>query len=72
MSEASALPPLSPGDVLAYANAGAYGVWSSPALFHGSPLPAEVAFDGTSIQVMRERLPAQSILAGQRHLTHLN
>ena len=68
MSEASALPPLSPGDVLAYANAGAYGVWSSPALFHGSPLPAEVAFDGSSIQVMRERLPAQSILAGQRHV----
>jgi diaminopimelate decarboxylase len=68
MSEASPLPPLSAGDVLAYPNAGAYGVWSSPALFHGSPLPAEIAFDGDECQVMRDRRAAASILEGQRQL----
>jgi len=68
LAESSLLPSLSPGDVLAFANAGAYGLWSSPAMFHGSPLPAEVAFDGTTIQLMRERRPAQSILEGQRRL----
>lgn len=68
MVEASPLPKLSPGDVLAFANAGAYGLWSSPALFHCSPLPAEVAFDGSVIHVMRERKLAQSILEDQHHV----
>lgn len=67
MCESSELPELSPGNVLAFTNAGAYGVWSSPALFHGSPLPAEVAFDGGSFQLLRERKPATSILDGQMH-----
>jgi len=66
--EASPLPQLSPGDVLAFANAGAYGLWSSPSLFHASPLPAEVAFDGSTIQLMRERKSAQSILDDQHHV----
>ncbi len=66
--ESSPLPRLTPGNVLAFANAGAYGLWSSPALFHGSPLPAEVAFDGCAIHVMRERQPARSILEGQQHV----
>ena len=70
LSQASALPPLSPGNVLAFANAGAYGLWSSPALFHGSPLPAEVAFDGTSITLMRPRPTARSILDDQNHVIH--
>ena len=68
LAESSRLPRLSPGDVLAFANAGAYGLWSSPALFHGSPLPAEIAFDGERIHVMRERRPAGSILDDQRHV----
>ena len=68
MIEASPLPSLSAGDVLAFANAGAYGLWSSPALFHGSPLPAEVAFDESSVHLMRERRPPQSILEDQRHV----
>ena len=71
MIEASPLPPLSPGDVLAFPHAGAYGLWSSPVLFHGSPLPAEVAFDGSAIHVMRDRKPAQSILEDQRHVNML-
>ena len=67
MSEAGQLPDLDAGNVLAFQNAGAYGVWSSPALFHGSPLPAEVAFDGNTIQLLRERRPAGSILDDQAH-----
>ncbi|HUG70647.1 MAG TPA: alanine racemase [Pirellulaceae bacterium] len=66
--QSSPLPRLSPGDVLAFGNAGAYGLWSSPALFHGSPLPAEAAFDGSEIHLMRERKPARSILEDQCHV----
>jgi diaminopimelate decarboxylase len=66
--EASQLPNLSTGDVLAFGNAGAYGMWSSPVLFHGSPIPAEVAFDGSSIHVMRQRKAACSILDDQHHV----
>ena len=62
------LPELSAGDVLAFANAGAYGLWSSPALFHSSPLPAEVAFDGAELHLMRQRQPIQSILRDQLHV----
>lgn len=69
MTEAGELPKLSVGDVLAYPNAGAYGVWSSPAIFHATPLPAEVAFDGSLIEVMRPRKPARSILDDQLHIT---
>ena len=68
LTESSLLPHLEPGNVLAFANAGAYGLWSSPAMFHGSPLPAEVAFDGSEIQLMRERRSARSILDDQRHI----
>ena len=68
LAESTLLPPLKPGDVLGFPNAGAYGLWSSPALFHGSPLPTEVAFDGATIQLMRERLPASSILDDQKHV----
>lgn len=66
LAESSPLPALKPGDVLAFATAGAYGLCSSPALFHGLPLPAEVAFDGASISLFRERPGAQRILEGQR------
>jgi diaminopimelate decarboxylase len=68
MIEAALLPELRRGDVLAFANAGAYGIWSSPALFHGSPLPTEVAFDDSNIHLMRERKPASSILDDQKHV----
>jgi diaminopimelate decarboxylase len=68
MAEAALLPSLAPGNVLAFANAGAYGMWSSPAMFHAYPLPAEFAFDGTTIEVMRSPQPARSILDGQNHV----
>ena len=68
MLESARLPKLVRGDILAFPNTGAYGVWSSPAMFHGSPLPAEVAFDGESIHMMRERKPATSVLNDQFHV----
>jgi diaminopimelate decarboxylase len=68
LAEAAALPPLSPGDVLAFPNAGAYGLSASPTLFHCYPAPAEVAFEGATVEPMRARLPAQSLLDGQARL----
>jgi diaminopimelate decarboxylase len=59
------MPPLTPGDVLAFPNAGAYGLAASPWLFHSHPAPAEVAFEGSSIQPLRPRKPPESVLDGQ-------
>jgi diaminopimelate decarboxylase len=63
--EARLLPPLAPGDVLAFPNAGAYGLGASPWLFHCHPAPAEVAFDGKAIQPLRLRRPPVSVLDDQ-------
>jgi diaminopimelate decarboxylase len=68
LAEASLLPPLSVGDLLAFPNAGAYGLTASPALFHGHPVPAEFAFEGMSLNLLRARQPAQNILEGQARL----
>ena len=68
MIESTPLPPLSTGDVIAFGNAGAYGLWSSPVMFHGSPLPAEVAFEGEEVHVMRHRKPALTVLDDQLHV----
>lgn len=68
LAEATPLPSLLPGDVLAFANAGAYGIWASATHFHGFAPPAEVAFDGTTIQLMRERQSPGSLLDGQMHV----
>ena len=68
MAEARPLPPLAPGDVLAFPNAGAYGLGGSPFAFHAHPAPAEVAFEGTRIDVLRARRPVQSVLDGQSRL----
>jgi diaminopimelate decarboxylase len=65
LAEARPLPPLQVGDVLAFPNAGAYGLGASPWQFHGHPPPAEVAFEGSAIQPLRPRLPPESVLAGQ-------
>jgi diaminopimelate decarboxylase len=70
LAESSPLPPLAPGDVLAFPNAGAYSLVASPCLFHGQPLPAEVVFEGTRIEVIRARQPIHSILEGQSRLSH--
>src|SRR5262249_3234087 len=68
LAEGSPLPPLAPGDVLAFPNAGAYGLGASPWSFHGHPAPAEVAFDDTRIESIRARLPARAVLEGQARL----
>lgn len=68
LSEACLLPALAASNVLAYPNAGAYGLWASPALFHALPMPAEVAFDGETIHLMRPRRPAADVLENQRHV----
>jgi diaminopimelate decarboxylase len=68
LAAAAPLPVLSPGDVLAFPNAGAYGLSASPTLFHCYPVPAEVAFEGATIEPMRSRLPARSLLEGQARL----
>jgi diaminopimelate decarboxylase len=65
MAEARPLPPLSPGDVLAFPNAGAYGLGASPWQFHGHPIPAEAAFLGTKIQLLRARQSPESVVEGQ-------
>jgi len=68
LADGALLPPLSPGNVLAFANAGAYGLWSSPVVFHGNTPPAEIAFDGSNVTLMRPRQAAAGILDGQRHV----
>jgi diaminopimelate decarboxylase len=69
LAESSPLPPLAPGDVLAFPNAGAYGLSASPIFFHGHPAPAEVAFSGTTMELIRERQSSESVLAGQNPLS---
>jgi diaminopimelate decarboxylase len=69
LTEASLLPQLAPGDVLAFPNVGAYGLYASPCLFHGHPLPAEVAFDGMRLAALRHRRAVQSVLEGQSLLS---
>jgi diaminopimelate decarboxylase len=65
LAEARPLPPLSAGDVLAFPNAGAYSFAASPWLFHAHPAPAEVAFDGDELFVLRPRRTPESVLDGQ-------
>jgi diaminopimelate decarboxylase len=69
LAEARPLPPLAVGDGLAFPNAGAYGLGASPWLFHGHPVPAEVAFDGTKIEVLRHRQAVWAVLEGQVRLS---
>jgi diaminopimelate decarboxylase len=65
LAEAKPLPTLLPGDVLAFANAGAYGLSAAANLFHCHPLPAEVAFEGEHVQLIRARPALRSLLEGQ-------
>ena len=68
LAEGALLPRLAPGEVLAFRNAGAYGLAASPYFFHCSSPPAEAAFDGTWIELLRPRPSAASVLDGQRRL----
>lgn len=68
LAEACLLPPLAPGDVLGFPNVGAYGLTAAPALFLSHSLPAEVAFDSTSIALLRARLSVADLLALQERV----
>jgi diaminopimelate decarboxylase len=68
MAEARPLPALNLGDVLAFPNAGAYGLGASPFSFHAHPAPCEVAFEGPRIDVLRVRPGIRSVLEGQQRL----
>ena len=49
-----ALPKTAPGDVLAIANSGAYGLTASPTRFISHPEPAEVLLDGEDMVAVSE------------------
>src|SRR5207249_8103140 len=65
LAEAAQLPPLGLGDVLAFPNAGAYGLGASPFYFHCHPAPAEVAFAGMRVEPLRLRQSVRDMLRGQ-------
>jgi diaminopimelate decarboxylase len=69
LAEAYPLPPLAPGDVVVFPNAGAYGLCASPWSFNGHPIAAEVVFDGKRIETIRSRPPTRAVLEGQMRLT---
>lgn len=59
------LPDLAPGDLMAFADAGAYGsVMSST--YNARPLAAEVLVDGSRFAVTRPRQTHEALLAAQR------
>jgi aldehyde dehydrogenase (NAD+) len=68
LAEAYPLPPLLPGDVVAFPNAGAYGLCASPWSFNGHPIAAEAVFDGKRIETIRARPPVRAVLEGQVRL----
>jgi diaminopimelate decarboxylase len=65
LAEAAPLPSVTVGDVLAFPTAGAYGLSASPALFLSHPVPAEVAFHGSLMELLRPRPAAHELLTGQ-------
>jgi diaminopimelate decarboxylase len=65
LAEDRLLPELTLGDVLAFPNAGAYGLGASPHAFHAHLAPTEVAFEKDQIHVLRPRQTVRSILDGQ-------
>jgi len=64
LAEGSLLPALALGDVLAFPNAGAYGLTASPMLFLSHPAPAEVVFDGLEMRLLHPHQIAPGSLTG--------
>ncbi len=58
------LPPMKPGSLVAFLDAGAYGAAMS-STYNSRPLAAEVLVDGTRFAVVRERQTQEALLAGQ-------
>lgn len=69
--ESSMLPAVSVGDILAFPNGGAYSLSASPLSFLSHPLPAEVAFDGMTAELIRARQTVEAMLDSQSQLEHL-
>jgi diaminopimelate decarboxylase len=70
LAESCLLPSLSAGAVLAFPNAGAYGLAASPLNFHGHQAPSEAAFTATTIELIRTRPRLRDLLQGQHLLGH--
>jgi diaminopimelate decarboxylase len=59
------LPPLEPGSLVAFLDAGAYGA-SMSSTYNARPLAAEVMVDGARFAVVRPRQTQDALLAGQQ------
>ena len=59
------LPPLTPGDLLAVFDAGAYGM-SMASTYNDQPLPAEVLVQGSSFDIIRPRQTIADLLRPMR------
>jgi diaminopimelate decarboxylase len=55
LAEAAMLPQLTAGDILAFPNAGAYGLTAAPTHFLSHPSPPEIGFEGDRTAVLRQR-----------------
>jgi diaminopimelate decarboxylase len=69
--ESTILSAVTVGDVLAFPNGGAYGLSASPVSFLSHELPAEVAFDGAAIELIRPRQTVAALLHGQMTIQDL-
>lgn len=68
LAEQVTLPEPAVGDILAFADAGAYGLSAAPTNFLSHPAPPEVAVDGDKVTVLRQRPNSGHVLDGQRPL----
>jgi diaminopimelate decarboxylase len=59
------LGELESGDLVGIYHSGAYGPSASPVHFLGHGHPAEVLFDGGSVQLIRHRTTIEEVLASQ-------
>jgi diaminopimelate decarboxylase len=66
LAAAAMLPVLNIGDVLAFPNAGAYGLSAAPTHFLSHPSPPEVGFDEGRSAVLRPRGQLNKLLDTQR------
>jgi diaminopimelate decarboxylase len=64
-ARARALPPLSPGELIAFLDAGAYGAVMSSS-YNARPLAPEVLVDGSRFAVVRDRQSLDALRHGQR------
>jgi diaminopimelate decarboxylase len=66
LSPAAPVGPVTPGDLVAVLDVGAYGFTESMPLFLSHPIPAEVAIRGGRAELIRPRLEPEAWLVAQR------